>query len=288
VELSDEAIGRIETVRDLLREVAGEGGAGGTAPQAPPLERPEEVLSDRQKRWLEPLGRVQAVLAWCMFALNRALMRGLFRLRVQGLEHLPGRGPFILVPNHASYLDSPALAAGLGHRRLRQTYWAGWTGVAFRNPLTRLMSRLAQVVPIEQGRSALSSLAFGAAVLKRGKNLIWFPEGGFSPTGELQPFKPGIGMLLEHFHVPVVPVFLHGTREALPPGKVLPGLNRIRVVFGKPLQTEDLERQGEGDQPPDRIAQALHDRVAELGRLAERRHDSDSHAPLIPLGRGIA
>ena len=132
--------------------------------------------------------------------------------RVEGLEHLPEQGPFVLVSNHVSYADSPALAAALGYRRLRQTYWAGWTGVAFRNPLFRLMSRLAQVVPIEQGRAALSSLAFGAAVLKRKKNLIWFPEGGFSPTGALQPFKPGIGLLLEHYPVPVVPVFLHGTR----------------------------------------------------------------------------
>src|SRR5205807_3958756 len=51
VELNDEAIGRIETVRDLLREVAGQGGAGEAA-QPPPLEQPEEALSDEQKRWL--------------------------------------------------------------------------------------------------------------------------------------------------------------------------------------------------------------------------------------------
>src|SRR5206468_984548 len=70
VELSDEAIGRIETVRDLLREVAGQSETSGAAPQAPPLERPEEALSDRQKRWLEPLGPVQAVMARCMLALN--------------------------------------------------------------------------------------------------------------------------------------------------------------------------------------------------------------------------
>src|SRR5207249_9819010 len=134
-----------------------------------------EALSDRQKRWLEPLGPVQSILARGMWALNSALMRGLFQLPADGLENLPKQGPFILVPNHNSYLDSPALAAALGYRRLRETYWAGWTGVAFRNPVFRLMSRLAQVVPIEQGRAALSSLAFGAAVLKRKKNLIWFP-----------------------------------------------------------------------------------------------------------------
>src|SRR5207245_2058579 len=107
----------------------------------------------------------------CLFAWNRALMRGLFRLRVQGIEHLPAQGPFLLAPNHASYLDPPAVAAALDYRWLRETYWGGWTGAVFSNPLSRLLSRLAQVVPIEPERAALSSLAFGAAVLKRRKNL---------------------------------------------------------------------------------------------------------------------
>jgi long-chain acyl-CoA synthetase len=268
VELSDEAIGRIETVRDLLREVAGQGGTGGAAPEAL-LERPEEALSDRQKRWLEPLGPVQAALAWGLYAMNRGLMRGLFRLRVEGLEHLPDRGPFLLAPNHVSYLDSFALAAALGYPRLRQTYWAGWTGAAFGNPLSRLFSRLAQIVPIDPQRGVVSSLALGAAVLKRGRNLVWYPEGQRSPTGALQPFKPGVGLLLAHFRVPVVPVFLHGTHEALPPGKALPRPTPITVVFGPPLDGRELEQQGEGDQPHDRIAHALHDRVAELGGAAQ-------------------
>src|SRR5207244_6871991 len=87
-ELTDEAIGRIETVRDLLREVAGQGEAGEAA-QPPPLEQPEEALSDEQKRWLEPLGPVQSILARCMWALNSTLVRGLFRLRLDGLENVP-------------------------------------------------------------------------------------------------------------------------------------------------------------------------------------------------------
>src|SRR5262249_50051309 len=146
----------------------------------------ELALSEQEKHWLKPLGPVQAMLSWCLFALNRALMRGLFRLRVKGLEHLPHDDPFVLVPNHVSYLDSLALAAALSYPQLRQTYWAGWTGVAFRNPFTRLLSRLTHVVPIDPQRGAMSSLAFGALVLKRGQDLIWFPEGQRSPTGKLQ------------------------------------------------------------------------------------------------------
>ena len=53
------------------------------------------------------------------------------------------------------------------------------------------------------------------AVLKCQQNLVWSPEGHRSPTGKVQPSKPGIGMLLNHFPVPVVPVFIRGTHKAM-------------------------------------------------------------------------
>jgi long-chain acyl-CoA synthetase len=80
----------------------------------------------------------------------------------------------------------------------------------------------------------------------------------------LQPFKPGVGLLLEHFRVPVVPVSINGTYEAMPPGRALVRPKKITVVFGEPLSVDDLERRGEGDRPQDRIVQALRDRVAKL------------------------
>jgi long-chain acyl-CoA synthetase len=265
VELSEEAIGSIYTVRELLNEVAeqAEAGGGGVS-QGLPLERPEEVLSDEQKRWLRPLGPTESALARGMFALNRALARKVFHLRVEGAEHLPKEGPFVLTPNHISFLDPFAVAAALDYRLLRHTYWAGRVGAAFGNPFTRLVSRLAQAVPIDSHRAVFSSLAFGAVVLKSRKNLIWFPEGHRSPTGELQPFKPGIGMLLDRHPVPVVPVFIHGTHEAMPPGRIWMRPKQVTVTFGEPLDPLELEQQGEGDQPQSRIVQALHEHVAEL------------------------
>ncbi len=264
VELSEEAIGRIDTVRDLLNEVAEQDETGEAAHQPSPLEQPEEVLSDEQKRWLRPLGPVASVAARGMFALNRAIARVAFRMRVEGAEHLPKEGPFVIAPNHVSYLDAFAVAAALDYQRMRQTYWAGWAGAAFGNPVNRLVSRLAQTVPVDPDRAVFSSLAFGAAALERGNNLVWFPEGQRSPSGELQQFKPGIGMLLNHFRVSVVPVAIHGTREAMPPGQALPRPKKITVEFGAPLDVDDLEQRGEGDQPQDRIVHALRDQVAEL------------------------
>jgi long-chain acyl-CoA synthetase len=264
VELSDEAIGSVETVRDLLRVVAEQGEGDKGTPPASPLEQPEKVLDEKQKRWLQPLGPINALFARGFFALDCLLMRVLFRVRAEGLEHVPDEGPYVLTPNHASHLDSFAIAAALGHQRLRKTYWAGWTGMAFSNPLARAVSRLAQIVPIDPSRAAISSLAFGAAVLKDGRNLIWYPEGQRSLTGELQPFKPGIGLLLHKFRVPVVPVLLRGSYQALRPGSFWPHLEQITVRFGRPLDPQELEQEAEGDEPHDRIARALHDHVAEL------------------------
>jgi long-chain acyl-CoA synthetase len=265
VELDEEAIDGIDTVRDLLREVAEASESDEASSGASPLEQPEAVLDEDQKRWLEPLGPGKSFLARGLFLLNRAVMRGPFRLEVEGRENLPERGPFVVAPNHVSYLDSFAVAAALDYRLLRRTHWAGWTGAAFGNPLTRLVSRLAQVVPVDPERAGVSSLAFGAAVLAHGKNLVWFPEGERSRNGRLQPFKPGIGMLLKHFRVPVVPVSIRGTYEAMPRGKALVRPAKITVVFGQPLDVQDLlEHQGEDGQPRDQILQALRKRVAEL------------------------
>jgi long-chain acyl-CoA synthetase len=267
VELTDEAIARTETVRDLLHEVT----EGSEGESVDPLEKPGEVLDEKQKQWLEPLGPAAATTARFLYAVNRVLMRVIFRLRVEGFEHLPEHEQWVLTPNHASYLDPFAIAALLDWNQLRKTYWAGWTGIVLANPLMRFLSRLGKILPVEPMRAARSSLAFGATILKNKKNLVWFPEGGLSASGELQDFKPGIGMLLEHFPARVIPVFVHGTHQALPPGKFFPKPHAICVVFGKPLDAQQLKRKGRGEKPHEQIASALHDRVAKLAQdIAEQ------------------
>jgi long-chain acyl-CoA synthetase len=144
-------------------------------------------------------------------------------------------------------------------------YWAGLTDALFRNGLLRALSRLGQVFPIDPRRGPMASLAFAAAVVKRGDAMVWFPEGQRSPEGKLLPFRPGIGLILKEYpHVPVVPVYIDGAFEALPVGSALPRPRKITVHIGKPLMPEDLEKAGEGDSPHQCIVNALHDAVAQL------------------------
>src|SRR5205823_13859525 len=105
----------------------------------------------------------------------------------------------------------------------------------------RFLSRLGKILPVEPMRAARSSLAFGAIILKKKKNLAWFPEGECSASGKLQEFKPGIGMLLEHFPASVIPVFVNCRHEDLPPGIFFPWPCDNRLVLVKLLHAGDLD-----------------------------------------------
>jgi long-chain acyl-CoA synthetase len=260
VELTEDAIARMESVRDLLREII----EGGEGQGIDPLAQPYEILDANQKRWLEPLGPIANLTARFLYAFGRLSMRLLFHLHIEGLDNLPKDKPWLLIPNHVSYLDPFAIAAVLNWNQLRQTYWAGWTGIVSANRMMRFLSWLGKILPVEPTRAARTGLALGAIILQGKKNLVWFPEGERSPTGKLQSFKPGIGMLLERFPTDAIPVFVSGTYEAWPLGQRFPRLRPMRVLIGKPCHRQELMREGRGQKPHEKITNALQEKVAAL------------------------
>jgi long-chain acyl-CoA synthetase len=182
-----------------------------------------------------------------------------------------------LAPNHASYLDPIALAHVLGPVGISSTYWAGLTTAAFNNPFKRFMCRLGQAVPITPDHGAVSALAFAAAILRKNGRLVWFPEGRRSPDGNLQSFKLGLGTVLKRIPVPVIPVWIEGTYQAWPVGRRLPRPGSIRIVFGDPVNVEELQQAGTSDRLEWRIMEGLQQRIAGL------RPDQDGFAE--PLER---
>lgn len=262
VELDSEAVGGLETIRDLLQAVVRAEQTTGRLKN--PLETPEAFLDPEQRQWTEPLGPIPAVAARFGYALNRFLLKSWFPIRVDGLENIPEQEPWVLAPNHLSVLDPLLVAAVLDYDRLRRTFWAGWKGIAFRNRFFRFISRLSQTFPIDPTGAPIPSLALGALVLREGRNLIWFPEGRRSPDGQLLPFQSGLGLLLNYFSVPVVPVAIVGSDQALPRERRFPRRMTLRISFGKPLTREELLREGEGELPPERIMSALRERMTRL------------------------
>ncbi len=263
VELAEETVASIQNIRDLLQAVADQRQDEKPSKQTLSLENPEQVLSEKQRSWLKPLSPAQQKLAHILYGLNRKMFSWLFKLKVEGRDTLPQSGPLILAPNHVSYLDAFAIAAALNKDRLDQTFWAGWTGIAFKNPLNRFVSRLAHAVPVDAESAAASSLALGILVLKGENFLVWFPEGRRSPSGKIGTFRGGVGLMMINKNAPAVPVFIEGTEQAMPVGRTIPRRHPVTVKFGTPVTVEEVVESHE-EPSPDAVASALRERVAGL------------------------
>ncbi|MEX2493878.1 MAG: AMP-binding protein [Nitrospirales bacterium] len=270
VEVDQDTIGRIETVRDFLQVISEAEDADTGSGLTRHLQDPRSLLNESQRAWLTPLTPFEQFLSHRLSAFNRWLMHTAYHVKAVGLEHLPREEQFILIANHVSLLDPLAIDAVLSEHRLREIYWGGWTEVMFRNVLMRGVSRLARVLPIDPQRGALSNLAVGLACLEDGHNLVWFPEGERSRNGRLQPFQTGIGLILEQHPVPVIPMWITGTYAAWPPHHRFPRSGSISIEVGRPLSIHTLKNTGNDNRPHQNIVNGLHQ---ELINLSGGNHD---------------
>lgn len=251
VSLTDDRIARIMTLRDLISEVVETSATSSTAPDQ----------SSRNASDLAAPGFLQRLVNSMLYGGFWLVMRLFFRLQVVGRENVPPVGPFIIAPNHASWLDPIAVAASLSYSQMRQTRFAGWTGLLFDNFVSRAVSWAARVFPVDPDRAAASSIALARTALNQGDILIWFPEGRRTTTGTLQSFQPGIGALIQNSGIPVVPTYISGSFDAAPTGRILPRLTRLKVRFGKPKTADMLVKSGVGNMTAQHISDALHDAV---------------------------
>ena len=143
--------------------------------------------------------------------------RLLLGLRVEGREHLPAEGTFIISPNHQSYLDAFLLVGALPYRTFRRLFFVG-ASEYFETPLTRKLAQLMNVVPVDPDANLLRAMQAGAFGLRRGMVLSLFPEGERSPDGTPRRFKKGAAITAIQTQVPIVPVALHGLFEIWPRG----------------------------------------------------------------------
>ncbi len=155
------------------------------------------------------------------------------RLELHGLENIPDRGPYILAPNHQSYLDGGLVLCGLRWRNVSKCYFYA-TEEHVASPLTRFLARHSNVVVMELG-NLKDSIQKLAQVLRNKKSIIIFPEGSRTHTGEIGPFKKTFAILSLELGVPIIPVRISGAYDALPRSSsfVLP--KKIRVEYLPPI-----------------------------------------------------
>lgn len=156
----------------------------------------------------------------------------LWQARAFGVENVPREGGALLAANHQSYLDPPLIAAFLP----REMHFMARRSL-FRNPLFRAAIVSCNAFPIERDTADVKGVKLAIGRLEAGNLLLVFPEGTRTRDGSIGRMKPGIGLLAERAAVPIVPVLIEGAYEVWPKDAKLPGMGRIRVVFGKPIRS---------------------------------------------------
>jgi len=163
-------------------------------------------------------------------ALFGPLFKLTFRLKAHGGEHVPRVGPAILAANHASFLDP--VVVGMCARRPVHFLVAN---DFYRDPRLSAALRWLGAIPVGGDAGLIRSFRRIGEVLERGGLLGIFPEGGITRDGAMRPFRPGASVLALRLGVPLVPVHVGGTFEALPRHAKWPRFVPLTVRFGAPI-----------------------------------------------------
>jgi long-chain acyl-CoA synthetase len=246
--IDESAFANVSTVGDLQKLAAAPASA---QPVPEPVDFPRWNRS-RPIRWMRALSQSAVLLP---------LARVFAWTHVEGLEHLKDvEGPVIFAANHQSHMDTPVILAALPGRWRRRVATAmakeffkahffpeqhtrtQW----FTNSLNYWLSAaFFNAFPLPQREAgARQTLRYAGELTSDGFSILIFPEGKRSQQGEIQPFRPGIGMLASRLSVPVIPVRLVGLDRVLHPTWKMAKPGRVTVSFGAPLylKGDDYER----------------------------------------------
>jgi len=153
-----------------------------------------------------------------------------FRLKVTGQENIPQDGPFIIAANHSSLLDPVILGISIKPKIIfvaaAYLFEIGWLGYLLRK---------ANSIPVQR-ENDIKAIKQSLKILRQGRVLGIFPEGGIDRQKNNLPVRAGAAYLATKAGAPIVPVRIKGADKALPRGaKFIRSLNKIEVEIKKPI-----------------------------------------------------
>jgi len=164
-----------------------------------------------------------------------ALLANRVKVRVEGMEHLNGKGPYIFMSNHQGYYDIFTLLSHLPYqfkwlakKELFSVPFLGWTMAAV------------GYISIDRGgtRNTVEAMNEAAQKIREGMSVVIFPEGSRSPDGSIQPFKKGGFTLAIKSKVPIVPIAISGSRDIMPKDRLTATAGEIRMFVGHPIEIQ--------------------------------------------------
>jgi 1-acyl-sn-glycerol-3-phosphate acyltransferase len=204
------------------------------------------------------------------------IMRLLFRVHIQGLEHVPARGPAILAFNHVSALDGPAVAITAARRLGRQSHFLVAAEQFHRPFIGWALRRFAQI-PIQRGQRDAAALEQAVTTIREGALAAIAPEGRVNDDDAegLQRMRSGLARIALPTGAPIVPVGVWGTQRRYPRSGFTvrrPWRPRLGLAFGPPILPDgDAEDPNDVETLTQRVGERLEEQVTLARELAGDR-----------------
>jgi 1-acyl-sn-glycerol-3-phosphate acyltransferase len=190
----------------------------------------------------------QAILSWVLGPMIRYYMR----VRTHGAERFEElEPPVVFVSNHSSHLDTPMILRALPRKWRQRTAVAAAADYFYKKRLTAsFVALLFNTVPIQRRGGGLGDGATDHVdrLINQRWNLVMYPEGTRSRDGRIGKLRSGAAALASQHGLSIVPIYVTGTHDAMPPGqnwpklrrgKLFPRRHRIEVRFGEPIAPRD-------------------------------------------------
>lgn len=190
---------------------------------------------DRLKRCpREPDPLVYAARLWSALVI-RCWLKIYNRFEISGGENIPSRGPFVLVANHSSHLDTVALLSALPLRSLHRAYPVAARDYFCANRSRALLAAIvANAMFFDRDDSGQEGLKPWRELLDDQNGiLIIFPEGTRTVDGRVGLFRRGVGQLLAGTEYPAIPCHIGGTFKSWPKGSHIPKPSRVTLSIGE-------------------------------------------------------
>jgi long-chain acyl-CoA synthetase len=257
------------------------------AGREPPIGQKRPVLPDDEGERIVLPPAVQEAGKRVIGKLQDAFYGRVMSPRVYGRAFIPHNRNTIVVANHSSHLDMGFVRHALGSYGEDIVSLAAQDYFFDKRPLRRaFFENLTNLQALDRRSGLRASERQAAEILAQGKTMLIFPEGTRSPDGDIHDFKPLLGHLALTYAVDILPVFLSGTREAMPKGQKLPTSRDIVARIGPPLGVDDMRRLTRGMTPADAAREVS--RLAQQAVKALRAGDILDLATLHREGDAIA
>jgi 1-acyl-sn-glycerol-3-phosphate acyltransferase len=229
---------------------------------------PSGARPRRDLKWL--FQRATKLVVWLY-------MRLVHRFRIHYHPRLPRGAAYIVVMSHTSWLDVPALMVADPYNPPTSMVIKSET---LRIPVLSWILRRWGAIGVARSGRDVSALRRIRDVLAEGRGICVAPSGTRSPDGRLGPFSPVLVRLIIQSGVPVVPVGIVGSYEALPKGSKRLRATRIWLQSGPPVDLGDFQGRRLTEADVESAAGRLRDAIE--AQLPEYMH----HAADTPvLGR---